>query len=277
MLEAQWSRGNFVCVGLDSEFGKIPESMHRKRHDCEVDFANTIVAFNKKIVEATHDIVCAYKPNIAFYEAYGADGIAALHRTIVEIHVIAPDVPVILDAKRADIGNTNNGYVEMAFNYLRVDAITVHPYLGREALQPFLARADKGVFVLCRTSNPGANEFQDMRVSHVSSSNVGTLPLYSCVAIAVSQKWNTNNNCGLVVGATYPDELAEVRRIVDDIPILIPGIGAQGGDLEKTVQAGRDKYRKGMIINSSRGIIFADNPRGETEKLRDSIDQYRHL
>ena len=274
LLEAQWSRGNFVCVGLDSEFGKIPESARRSGNECDVSVANTIVAFNRAIVEATKDLVCAYKPNAAFYEAHGVEGIGALQRTIADIHAIAPDVPVILDAKRADIGNTNAGYVDAAFGFLQADAITVHPYLGAEALQPFLARAEKGVIVLCRTSNPGAGEFQDLSVNGE--------PLYRFVARRVASEWNKNGNCSIVVGATYPDELREVRGLVGDMPILIPGIGAQGGDVEKTVSAGKDSRGYGMIINSSRGIIFASKgadfaevARRETEKLRDFINQYR--
>jgi orotidine-5'-phosphate decarboxylase len=274
MLENQWSRGNSVCVGLDSEFGKIPEFAHRSGDKCDVSIADTIVAFNRAIVEATKDLVCAYKPNVAFYEAHGVEGISALQRTIADIHTIAPDVPVILDAKRADIGNTNAGYVDAAFDFLKADAITVHPYLGAEALQPFLARADKGVIVLCRTSNPGAGEFQDLSVNGE--------PLYRFVARRVASEWNKNDNCSLVVGATYPYELREVRGIVGDMPILIPGIGAQGGDVAKTVSAGQDSHGYGMIINSSRGIIFASKgvdfaeaARCETEKLRDLINQYR--
>lgn len=296
LLEAQWSRGNFVCVGLDSEFGKIPESLRWDQFWRErKDVANVIVAFNRAIVEATRDLVCAYKPNAAFYEAYGDQGLAALHRTIVDIHAIAPNVPVILDAKRADIGNTNAGYVEAAFEFLQADAITVHPYLGAEALQPFLARAEKGVIVLCRTSNPGAGEFQDLPVAIDSEEGqylgvvFGLEPkqygyvakLYQHVAWCVAHKWNKNGNCALVVGATYPDELREVRGVVGDMPILIPGIGAQGGDVEKTVSAGKDSRGQGMIINSSRGIIFASKgadfaeaARRETEKLRDLINQY---
>lgn len=275
LLETQWSRGNFVCVGLDSELGKIPESAHRSGNECDINVANTIVAFNKAIVESTKDIVCVYKPNVAFYEAHGVEGIAALQRTIMDIHAIAPDVPVILDAKRADIGNTNAGYVSAAFDFLRADAITVHPYLGGEALQPFLARADKGIFVLCRTSNPGAGEFQDIR------DDGDCTPLFMRVAKAVL-KWNKNGNCALVVGATYPDELCEVRGIVGDMPILIPGIGAQGGDVKKTVTAGKDSRAWGIIVNSSRGIIFASKgadfaeaARRKTKKLRDLINQYR--
>lgn len=277
LLEAQWSRGNFVCVGLDSEVNKIPEHQHYTDYGVnnrDIKVAETIVAFNRRIVEATKDIVCAYKPNAAFYEAHGDEGIAALRRTIETIHAIAPDVPVILDAKRADIGNTNAGYVDAAFGFLQADAITVHPYLGAEALQPFLARANKGVIVLCRTSNPGAGEFQDLSVNGE--------PLYRFVARRVSSEWNKNGNCALVVGATCPDELREVRTLVSDMPILIPGIGAQGGDIAKTVAAGADSRGKGMIINSSRGIIFASKEkdfaeaaRRETIKLRDAINSFR--
>jgi orotidine-5'-phosphate decarboxylase len=284
ILEAQWAKGNFVCVGLDSEFSKIPGSARvgdNEDNECEVHKGNTIVAFNRAIVEATKDIVCAYKPNTAFYEAYGAEGISALHRTIADIHAIAPDVPVILDAKHADIGNTNAGYVDAAFDFLRADAITVHPYLGAEALQPFLARADKGVIVLCKTSNPGAGEFQDWDISGDVVPG-GHMPLYKYVAHRVSHEWNKNGNCALVVGATYPEQLREVREVVGNMPILIPGIGAQGGDVEKTVTAGKDSRGWGMIINSSRGIIFASKgadfaeaARRETEKLRNLINQYR--
>ncbi len=165
MLEAKWAEGKFVCVGLDSNFDAIPESVRRIDTRTGITSAgHTMVAFNRAVVDATHDLVAAYKPNAAFYEACGAEGLEALYRTIEDIHVIAPDVPVILDAKRADIGSTNAGYVEAAFGFLGADAITVHPYLGAEALQPFLARAEKGIIVLCRTSNPGAGEFQDLEV-----------------------------------------------------------------------------------------------------------------
>ena len=300
MLEAQWSRGNFVCVGLDSEFGKIPESARVGGNECAVHEGNTIVAFNRAIVEATKDIVCAYKPNAAFYEAHGVEGIAALHRTIVDIRAIAPDVPVILDAKRADIGNTNEGYMKAAFEFLQADAITVHPYFGAEALKPFLEQKNKGIFVLCRTSNPGAGEFQDRDVCLTDDDQTlffggdededrereewpSFLPLYQYTAYRIARIWNTwnkNGNCGLVVGATYPEELRQVRQIVGDMPILIPGIGAQGGDVEKTVLAGKNSRNHGMIINSSRGIIFASKgedfaeaARRETLKLRDTINQ----
>jgi orotidine-5'-phosphate decarboxylase len=246
----------------------------RDRHSTGYRVGRTIIAFNREIVEATADIVCAYKINVAFYEAHGTEGIRALRRTIAIIRTVAPNVPIILDAKRADIGNTNAGYVSAAFSFFLADAITVHPYLGAEALQPFLEQKDKGIIVLCRTSNPGAGEFQDLRVNGE--------PLYQVVARRVANEWNRNGNCALVVGATYPEELYQVRRLAGDIPILIPGIGAQGGDVEKTVTAGKDNRGQGMIINSSRGIIFASKgadfaeaARRETAKLRDLINQYR--
>jgi len=284
MLENQWARGNFVCVGLDSEFDKIPLCVRPRwwswKHWVHYRF-QIIVAFNRAIIEATKDRVCAYKPNAAFYEAYGAEGMMALRRTIADIHLIAPDVPVIFDAKRGDIGNTNNGYVDAAFRFLQADAITVHPYLGAEALKPFLACADKGVIVLCKTSNLGAGEFQDWDISGDIMPG-GYMQLYKYVAHRVSREWNANGNCALVVGATYPEQLREVRKIVGDMPILIPGIGAQGGDVEKTVSAGKDSRGQGMIVNSSRGIIFASKgadfaevARRETIKLHDLINQYR--
>ena len=281
LLEVQWARGNFVCVGLDSEYSKIPKSAHRNQ------IASTQYSFNVDIIDATKDTPCAYKLNIAFY--LGDHGWLALQETILHIRRVCPEVPVILDAKRADIGNTNLGYVQETFELLQVDAITVHPYLGAEALQPFLERADKGIIVLCRTSNPGAGEFQDRVVSITpeeaerwSLPPGTTMPLYQLVAYRVSREWNKNGNCALVVGATYEEELREVRKIVGDMPILIPGIGAQGGDVEKTVTAGRDSRGWGIIVNSSRGIIFASKgpafakaARRETIKLRDLINRYR--
>jgi len=307
LLRAKWAEGKFVCVGLDSEFSKIPSAVWQGGNECEVHEGNTIVAFNRAIVEATKDIVCAYKPNTAFYEAHGAEGIGALQRTIVDIHAIAPDVPVILDAKRADIGNTNKGYVGAAFGFLRADAITVHPYLGAEALQPFLDMKDKGIIVLCRTSNPGAGEFQDLEV-HIKGDELEYLtsrlttgvkcsfslekcantPFRNHVAYRVSQHWNAHGNCALVVGATYPGELKEIRAIVGDMPLLIPGVGFQQKDVpmeqqvEQVVTAGQDSRGQGMIINSSRGIIFASSgkdfaeaARRETLKLHDLINKFR--
>jgi len=263
MLENQWDDGKFVCVGLDSEFEKIPGARVG-------GVVETILGFNRCIVQETRDLVCAYKPNVAFYEAYGDAGWLALRETVVYIHKVAPDAPVILDAKRADIGNTNSGYVQNVFGFLDVDAVTVNPYLGAEALKPFLDCKDKGIIVLCRTSNPGADEFQDLEVDIGSGTAV---PLHQYVAHQVAWSWNKNGNCALVVGATVPDELRQVREIINDMPILIPGIGTQGGDVEATVHAGKDSRGRGMIINSSRGIIFADSPRRETLKLHDAINR----
>lgn len=245
-LDAIVKKNNsLVCVGLD----------------------NGDVTFNKKIIDATHDLVCAYKPNTAFYEQRGFHGIEALKMTCDYIHKKYPEIIIIIDAKRADIGSTNEGYVKFIFDYLGADAVTLHPYLGKEALAPFLERKDKGCIILCRTSNAGAGEFQDLKM--------GSKPLYKIVAKKVVKDWNKNKNCMLVVGATYPKELKEVRKIAGDMTFLVPGIGAQGGDVEKTVKAGLNSKKAGMIINSSRGIIFAQNPREEAMKLRTEINKYR--
>lgn len=243
-----------LCVGLDPDLQKIPESA-RKNGPRE-----TIVAFNRSIVDATRDLVSTYKPNSAFYEAHGDEGIAALRETIFYIRDVAPDVPVILDAKRGDIGHTNQGYVDAAFDYLSADAITVHPYMGRESLQPFLDMKDKGIIVLCRTSNEGAGEFQDLQVSNE--------PLYKVVARHVMEKWNANGNCCAMVGATYPEELGEVRAIVGDMPILIAGIGAQNGDLEKTIKHGLNSTKRGLILSASRSVIFASPGEDYVEMAR---------
>lgn len=270
-LENRWQLGNFVCVGLDSDFTKIPQVLKGT-----TSVEDVMAGFNQEIVDATHDLVCAYKLNAAFYEAQGDQGLRALARTVKHIKDNYPDIPVILDAKRADIGSTNNGYVQATFDQLGVDAITVHPYLGREAMKPFLDRKDKGIIVLVKTSNPGADEFQDLLVGKAQE------PLYRVIARQVANQWNVNGNCAVVVGATYPRELTEVRGIVGDIPILIPGIGAQGGEVEATVNASKDSRTWGMIINSSRGIIFASKgadfapaARQATEQLRGEINRYR--
>ena len=299
LIENKWSEKKFVCVGLDSDSAKIPRTMYEGQD--YFHWYEPIISFNKKIIDVTKDIACAYKINSAFYAAHGEQGFLVLDETIKHINTAVPDVPVIYDAKRADIGNTNVRYAQMAFEYLKADAITVHPYLGEEALIPFLERRDKGIFVLCRTSNLGAAEFQDLKIKpslkeakkfglawDSSDRNpepcwvVTKIPLYQYIAYRVAKNWNKNNNCGLVVGATCPEELHEVRKIVGDIPILIPGIGAQGGDIEKTVLAGKDSRGKGMIINASRSIIFASSgpdfaeaARRETLKLHNLISQYR--
>ena len=185
-----------------------------------------------------------------------------------------PEIPIIIDAKRADIVNTNLGYVRLIFEYLKADAVTVNPYLGEEALAPFLAQKDKGIIVLCKTSNSGADEFQDLVLSskYQVLSIKGGIKLYQYIAYQVAKKWNKNKNCLLVVGATYPSELKEVRKIVgDDFWILVPGVGAQGGDLQETLKAGLNSKKQGLIINLSRAIIFSKNPREETKKWRREI------
>lgn len=250
---------SLVCVGLDSDFSKLPESIKQ--------LENPQFEFNKKIIDATHDLVCAYKPNSAFYEARGEQGVKELKMTFDYINNTYPEIVTILDAKRADIGNTNEGYVKYVFDYLQADAVTLQPYLGGEAIKPFLDKINKGIIILCRTSNPGAGEFQDLLIDNQ--------PLYVHVAHQVVEQWNTNNNCLLVVGATFPEELKEVRKIAGDITFLVPGIGAQGGEVKAVVKAGLNSKKSGMIINSSRGIIFSENPREETIKLRDEINKYK--
>ena len=232
--------------------------------------------FNKTIIEATHDLVCSYKLNTAFYESIGHEGINALKDTCDYLRQKYPEIPIIIDAKRGDIGNTNKGYVQFVFTYLGADAVTVHPYLGEEAIRPFLDQKNKGIIILCKTSNPGSDEFQNLQVSIPSLHDRAKMvrPLYQIVAENVTKKWNKNKNCMLVVGATYPDELRQVRKIVGDMTLLVPGIGAQGGDLEATLKAGLNSKKQGLIINSSRGIIFAKNPREEAEKLRDEINKF---
>lgn len=257
---------SLVCVGLDSEIGKLPAQF---MGDPTPQFS-----FNKAIIDATADLVCAFKPNSAFYEARGAPGILDLKMTCDYIRETYPEIFIIIDAKRADIGNTNNGYVSFIYDHLGADAVTLHPYLGREATRPFLKRADKAAIILCRTSNPGAKEFQDLET--------GGEPLYKTIAKKVATEWNANNNCMLVVGATYPEELAAVRSLAPNLTFLVPGIGAQGGDVEKTVRAGLNKQKTGLIISSARGIIFASNgtdfaerARAEAQKLKDGINKYR--
>ncbi len=263
LLASRWESGNFLCVGLDPDFDKIPDAA-RQRGTRE-----TLVAFNRAIVDATKDLVCAFKPNPAFFEVHGDEGWNALRETIQYINDVAPEVPVILDGKRADIGNTNEAYARSAFDHLHADAVTVNPYPGREALQPFLDRKDKGIFVWCKASNGGSAEFQDLEVNGEK--------LYLTVARHVVNDWNANENCGLVVGATYPEELAAARALARELPILVPAIGAQGGDLEKTIQAAKTTHG-GMIISASRTILFASSgddyaeaARAKAQELSDSI------
>jgi orotidine-5'-phosphate decarboxylase len=251
---------SLVCVGLDSDIEKLPERF--QQHE------NAQSEFNKSIINATHDLVCCYKANSAFYESRGAIGINELKLTCDYIRGIYPDIPIILDAKRADIGNTNKGYVQFAYEYLGVDAITLNPYLGQEAIKPFIEMSEKGAIILCKTSNQGSNEFQNLIIDGKK--------LYEIVAEKVSGEWNALGNCSLVVGATYPDELKIVRDIVGDMTLLVPGIGSQGGDVEKTIKAGINSKKAGLIINSSRSIIFASNDDDFAEKAREAAENLKN-
>ena len=276
LLQAKWNEGKSVCVGLDPDITKLPLA-HLSLNAQDINLienwqgigsresaATAIVHFNERIVDATCDLVCAYKPNSAFYERLGWNGMRALERTVAYIRRKDPTIPIIYDAKRGDIGNTNAGYTELAFDILGADAMTVAPYMGSESLSKFLEYSDKGIIVLVRTSNPGAGEFQDLAVED------GKETLHQTVARCVANDWNGNGNCAVVVGATNPEELASVRKIVGDIPILIPGIGAQGGDLDATVRAGANSNGQGMIINSSRGVIHASR-HGDFTKIARSV------
>jgi len=247
--------GSLLCVGLDSEQRLIPGSFHRG--------GQPQFAFNRWIIDQTHPFVSAYKINSAFYEARGEEGWRELRLTSAYLRQEHPDILLICDAKRGDIGSTNSGYVTAIFDEMGFDAITLHPYLGREALQPFLSRADKGAIILCRTSNPGARELQDLRVDGK--------PLWQVIAEKVSLEWNANGNCMLVVGATYPDDMRQMRGIVGDMTFLVPGVGAQGGDVGAVVTAGLNRSGKGIIISASRGVIFADDPAQAAKQLRDDI------
>ncbi len=263
-LESSSRKNNsLVCVGLDTDPKLMPEKMG-------------IWAFNKAIIDATSDLVCAYKPNLAFYEALGDEGMDALKKTL---KYIPEGIPVIADGKRADIGNTSRAYAIALFDVLGFDAATVNPYLGYDAIEPFLQYQDKGIIILCRTSNAGARDFQSL----LCQSEGGMKPLFEIVA-AKAGEWNKNNNIGLVVGATYPEELKTIRRMHPDMPLLIPGVGAQGGDVATTVQYGLGLKGDRAIINSSRGIIhasqgtdFAEAARKAALKLRDDINRYRFV
>lgn len=264
-IKKAWKTNNsLVCVGLDTDPEKLPESVKA--------MPENIFQFNKAVIDATSRFVCAYKPQIAYYAAVAAED--QLRMTIDYIHENAPDIPVILDAKRSDIGSTAEMYAKEAFDRYNADAVTVNPFLGEDSLKPFLDRADKGVIILCRTSNPSASDIQDFTSSGKK--------LYTHIAETARDKWNYNNNAGLVVGATYPEELEQIRSIIPDMPLLVPGIGAQGGDIASAVKAGIDSHGQGMIINSSRGIIYAGKGADFAEQagkaalnLRDTINLYR--
>lgn len=271
LLENQIRNTNsLVCVGLDPDIAQIPD---RFRQNSE-----PLYSFNEWIISQTHQHVCAYKPNSAFYEAYGASGIEQLKKTCDYLKKNHPEIPIILDAKRGDIGHTNSAYAKFIFEYLGADAVTLQPYLGKESLSEFFTYTEKGLIILCKTSNSGAGEFQDRLVSNQpGDKNTDAEPVWKIVATHVTQNWqkDTQAELLLVVGATYPEDLKVVRSIAPNTTFLVPGIGSQGGDLEQTLQYGLDTDKRGLIINSSRGIIYSEDPKGAVKKLNQEINALR--
>lgn len=260
LAQAVEKNRSLLCVGLDPDPSRLPDGIG-------------VFEFNREIIDATADLVCAYKPNIAFYEALGNEGLNALKRTR---DYIPEGIPVIVDAKRGDIGNTARAYARSLFDYYHFDAATVSPYLGYDSIEPFIQFRDRGVFVLCRTSNAGAVDFQSLSCQVEGSHKL----LFEVVAEKVNQ-WNTQGNLGLVVGATYPEELKLIRQRYPDMPLLIPGVGAQGGELSPVVSYGVDASRQRTIINSSRQILyaskgqdFAQAARQAAQELRDQINHF---
>jgi orotidine-5'-phosphate decarboxylase len=259
LLGACRGNGSLLCVGLDPDPAKLP--------------VKDIFEFNKAIIDATADLVCAYKPNLAFYEALGIRGLQALKKTVA---YIPKNIPVIGDAKRGDIGNTASAYARALFGYYKFDAVTLNPYLGYDSVEPFLGYKDKGVFIVCRTSNSSACDFQDL------VDNFG-MKFYQSVALRAGD-WNTAGNVGLVVGATYPEELREIRKLCPEMLLLIPGIGAQGGDLELSVKYGVDANQEKAVIVAARQVIYASKgadyaqaARKAAIELRDAINRYRGI
>jgi len=258
-LDACRRNRSLLCVGLDPDPAKMP--------------VKDVFEFNKAIIDATADLVCSYKPNLAFYEALGVRGLQALKKTVA---YIPKNIPVIGDAKRGDIGNTAIAYARALFGYYKFDAVTLNPYLGYDSIEPFLDYKDKGVFVLCRTSNSSASDFQDL------VDNFG-MKFYQSVALRAGD-WNIAGNVGLVVGATYPEELREIRKLCPEMLLLIPGIGAQGGDLEQSVKYGVDANKEKAIIVAARQVIYASQgadfaraARQAGSELRDIINRYRGI
>ncbi len=264
-LRLRWQQADsLVCVGLDPEPAKFPA-----RFAADPD---AVFGFCRDIADATAQYACAFKPQIAHFAALGAED--ALARLVAHVHAAHPGVPVILDSKRGDIGSTAQHYASEAFDRYRADAVTANPYLGRDSVQPFLDRADRGVVVLCRTSNPGAGDLQDLVVDG--------RPLYQHVAHKVAHEWNAHGNCALVVGATWPEQLREVRAIVGEVPFLVPGVGAQGGDVEAVVKNAKTADGTGLMVSSSRAILYASGGADYAQaaaqaakSLRDEINAYR--
>lgn len=264
---------SLLCIGLDTDINKIPKHLLEKE--------DPVFEFNKTIIDNTNNLVCCYKLNIAYYSAEGLKGLESLIKTINYIHDKYIDIPVILDAKRADVGHTSEAYAREVFDQINTDSVTVNPYFGLDSVEPFLKYKDKGIIVLCRTSNPGAGDFQDLIIDGE--------PLYIKVAQKITE-WNKKHgNCLMVVGATWPEEMKKIRKIAPNMFFLVPGIGSQGGDLENTLKNGLTKeksgltpIKSGLIIHSARAIIyassnkdFAEKARVKAKQLRDSINKYR--
>jgi orotidine-5'-phosphate decarboxylase len=264
-LKRAWQRSDsLLCVGLDPDPAKMPPQFQ--------GHPDSMLRFCTAIVDATADLVCAFKPQIAYFAAQRAE--AQLEALIAHIRSAHPDVPVVLDAKRGDIGPTAQQYAREAFERYDADAVTVNPYMGYDSIEPYLAHPGRGVFLLCRTSNAGGSDLQAL--------DVGGERLYERVARLAATRWNDGGRLGLVVGATFPGELARVRELAPGLPLLVPGIGAQGGDVAATVAAGCDADGAGMLINSSRAILYADGGEAFAEaarraalQTRDTINQYR--
>jgi len=268
-LSAAWSANNsLLCVGLDPDIAKFPSHLQQQ--------PDAIFTFCKEIIDATAATACAFKPQIAYFSALRAED--QLEAICDYLRANYPQIPIVMDAKRGDIGATAEQYAREAFERYGADAVTVSPYMGFDSVAPYLEWKDRGAIVLCRTSNAGGSDLQFLKVDGV--------PLYQHVARLVADKWNTNGQCGLVVGATFPQELAQVRSIIGDMPLLVPGVGAQGGDIQATVNAGKTANGMGMMINSSRAILYAkpDQASGEdfaqaarrvAEETRDAINRFR--
>ena len=245
-LSAAWTRNNsLLCVGLDPDLAKLPAQLQGRD--------DGIAEFCKAIIDATADLACAFKPQIAYFAALGAE--KQLETICAYLRERYPHIPLILDSKRGDIGATAHQYAREAYDRYGADAVTLSPYMGFDSVEPYLEWRDRGQIILCRTSNPGGSDLQFL--------DVGGKPLYQHVAAMVASKWNRNGQCALVVGATFPGELAQVRAIVGDMPLLVPGIGAQGGDVEATVKGGKTANGTGMMISSSRAILYATPAAGE--------------
>ena len=254
-LQSAWaSQGSMLCIGLDPDPKRLPPSLQGKPEG--------IYEFCREIADATADLACSFKPQFAYFASQGAE--AQLEKLIAHLKHKYPKIPVILDSKRGDIGSTAEHYAMEAFERYGADAVTVSPYMGFDSVEPYLRHAGKGVIILCRTSNPGGSDLQFLNVAP------GGEPLYLHVAKLAAQKWNSSGQISLVVGATFPEEIAKVRAVVGEMPLLIPGIGAQGGDIDATVKAGSiaNKPGMGMMINSSRAILYASSGSDFAEAAR---------